>query len=528
MKKRIVSIVLLVCILASALVMNAAAVYTPKYTDYADALFGLELFLGNGIQADGTPDYNLESGITRAQCIVMLLRLLGEENAALSAFYNDPFKDMDDHWATRYVSYAYEMGYTSGTAADAFSPETIASGKMYLTFLLRALGYNDRAGDFDYNTAYEMAAELGLCPKGAYTTDATFYRDDCVFTSYNALCTKMKGSDLTLLDTLVEKGAVEADKAELFMHIGKPSGSDALLDLSVFYHVGLSYSQIKNLFPKGFYGDNYGYCTGSMVADKFSQINFRFENGTDKPSTGADGRLRQIMFDSTRRFSANELAAAIGGEVLGDRIEADFNGSTLTIYPDNGAYTKESKFDYVDGTAPAPTPDTDNAMTNADAQTMLKDYWGTHCAAGGAWYYFADVSGDGIDEMFNVVFDEWDDGLLGIYMVLDGEVVQIAEKYTSSMNSYQIGYYLYTENGRNYILEHNSFLRQGYGQTYYKIYSYTADGAEVILRENSFSGEMNAAGEAASNAVHAEYMKYKAQSKGIMYQTLNGGASDLL
>ncbi len=51
---------------------------------------------------------------------------------------------------------------------------------MYLTFLLRALGYNDKSGDFSYGTAYLKAAETGVCKSGQYTSN-TFYRDDCVY-----------------------------------------------------------------------------------------------------------------------------------------------------------------------------------------------------------------------------------------------------------------------------------------------------------------------------------------------------------
>ena len=80
------------------------------------ALFGLGLFDGYGIRPDGTPDYRLEKTISRAECVVMLPRPLGEEDAALSTKHSVPFRDMDGHWAIRYVEYAYSKGYTSGTS----------------------------------------------------------------------------------------------------------------------------------------------------------------------------------------------------------------------------------------------------------------------------------------------------------------------------------------------------------------------------------------------------------------------------
>lgn len=116
MRKRIVSMLLALCLAVSVLAGGASAAYTAKYTPYADALFGLGLFDGYGIRPDGTPDYRLEKTISRAECVVMLPRLLGEEDAALSTKHSVPFRDMDGHWAIRYVEYAYSKGYTSGTS----------------------------------------------------------------------------------------------------------------------------------------------------------------------------------------------------------------------------------------------------------------------------------------------------------------------------------------------------------------------------------------------------------------------------
>ncbi len=364
MKKKFLSLLLVFC-LAVLPMTGASAAYAPKYTAYADTLFGLGLFQGDGISPDGSPSYRLGDGMTRAECIVMLLRLLGEEGEALSADRATPFRDMDGHWAIRYVSYAYERGYTSGTGADTFSPDSEASAKMYLTFLLRALGYNDRAGDFAYGTAYEKAAELGVCPEGAYTTDAAFYRDDCVYTSCLALRTARKGGGETLLDALAEKNAVDADKAALAAVIGDPGeAADGLLDLFALYYVGSSYSQIQNLFPNGYYREDTGYTTSSLAGVRFGQIAFRFGNGTDRPSTGAAAPLRQFMTDKQRAFTPDALAKAVSGEVLSDRVEAKYGDSTLTIYPENGAYTLNSSVVYTKESGAPLQPE--NAVLNGE------------------------------------------------------------------------------------------------------------------------------------------------------------------
>lgn len=340
---------LALCLAVSVLAGGASAAYTAKYTPYADALFGLGLFNGYGIRPDGSPDYRLEKTISRAECIVMLLRLLGEEDAALSARHSAPFRDMNGHWAAPYVEYAYSKGYTSGTTAATFSPNATVNAKMYLTFLLRTLGYRDKAGDFTYQTSCQKAAELGICPAGAYQTGAPFYRDDCVLTSYFALCTKLKGSEKTLLDTLAEKGAVDTDRAELTKLIGDPAkAGEQLLDLFPLCYVGNSYTQIQNLFPNGYRSGDNGYVTSSLAGIRFGQITYRFDNGTDRPCSGAEAPLRQFLTDMQRPFTPADLAKAIGGTVLDDRIEAEHGGSTLTIYPKDGSYTVNSRVVYTD------------------------------------------------------------------------------------------------------------------------------------------------------------------------------------
>ena len=139
MKKRIVTIVLIICIAASMLTVNASAAYSPKYTDYADVLFGLDMFRGSGICSDGTPAYELGRQMTRAECIVMLLRLLGEEYDGEAYSGKHPFRDIRGHWAANYIAYAYAKGYTNGTGADTFSPDASCTRGQIVTFLYRAL-----------------------------------------------------------------------------------------------------------------------------------------------------------------------------------------------------------------------------------------------------------------------------------------------------------------------------------------------------------------------------------------------------
>ena len=184
---------------------------TVDYNAMAAALKELNLFKGS-FTGYGQ-GFDLELAPTRLQALIMFIRVLGEEEEALAFEGACPFTDVPA-WAERYAAYAYAKGYTKGTSATTFSDGPLYSNAL-LTFVLRALGYSDSAGDFTYNTAFVMAAEIGLISPGEFTNQsAVLLRSSCVQISYNALLTKVKGSDQTLIKTLVANGAVDQAKAE--------------------------------------------------------------------------------------------------------------------------------------------------------------------------------------------------------------------------------------------------------------------------------------------------------------------------
>jgi hypothetical protein len=80
------------------------------------------------------------------------------------------------------VAYAYEKGYTAGQTADRFNPGARIEFRHYVTFLLRALGYNDKAGDFTFATSLDKAVEIGMMDRASadliLREGVTFYRSD--------------------------------------------------------------------------------------------------------------------------------------------------------------------------------------------------------------------------------------------------------------------------------------------------------------------------------------------------------------
>lgn len=117
------------------------------------------------------------------------------------------------------------------------------------------------------------------------------------------------------------------DRAELTKLIGDPAkAGEQILDLFPLCYVGNSYTQIQHLFPNGYRSGGNGYVTSSLAGIRFGQITCRFDNGTDRPCSGAEALPRQFLTDVQRPFTPADLAKAIGGTVLADRIEAEHGG----------------------------------------------------------------------------------------------------------------------------------------------------------------------------------------------------------
>ena len=202
--KKIISMLLCVLILGSlTLTCFASGRSFEKEEKQAELLKTLGLFLGVS-----ETDFDLERAPTRTEALVMLIRLLGEEDEAKEKSCEHPFGDVPE-WADKYVGYAFEKGYTKGVSETEFKGEHRANEQMYLTFVLRALGYSDTDGDFTWDNPYELAKLSGIEAEA----EGEFLRADVVAISFKALsCKTEKGEGELLSDKLIEKGAFTREK----------------------------------------------------------------------------------------------------------------------------------------------------------------------------------------------------------------------------------------------------------------------------------------------------------------------------
>ena len=160
----------------------------------AYALSKLGLMKGVGKDESGKIDFGTGRVPTRAEAVTMLVRILGGEKDAAALGKTHPFTDVPS-WADGYVSYAYERGLTKGVSETLFGSDRETTRTMYLTFLLRALGYDDSGKSQE--ELLELGAALGITH--TEVDIEKFLRSEMIDMSYNALLTRMNGEKGTKL-----------------------------------------------------------------------------------------------------------------------------------------------------------------------------------------------------------------------------------------------------------------------------------------------------------------------------------------
>ena len=192
---------LLIIALLIIIVFNTSIYAT--YESEALVLNKLGLFLGSD------KGFELYRKPNRLEGAVMLLRLLGKEDEALFFDYTHPFTDVPQ-WADPYVGYMYEKGLTKGIGSNLFGSELDLEEEQYMTFVLRALGYDDSQGDFFWEDSmtFALLKNIVTLNQKIVIESGDFLRDHMVLISYEALKSKLNDFDDTLITKLYNEGNV--------------------------------------------------------------------------------------------------------------------------------------------------------------------------------------------------------------------------------------------------------------------------------------------------------------------------------
>ncbi len=222
--KRILSVLMAMVLALTLLPVNCLAADAVEAQAAADAMNAIGLFSGTGTDKQGKPIYELERQPTRQEAITMLVKLVGGAEESSKGGWVTPFTDVDD-WAKNWVGYAYAKGLTAGTSATTFGANDKTTAAQYLTFILKALGY-DATSDFSWDNAWPLAEQVGIS-KGEYNAQTSFTRGDMAIISHRALSAKMKGTSTPLSEVVF--GNQKKEPSSFSIHFIDVGQADAAL-----------------------------------------------------------------------------------------------------------------------------------------------------------------------------------------------------------------------------------------------------------------------------------------------------------
>jgi len=203
-------------VLALAMVFSTITVAFAEGTLGEDAQVCADLGMLQG--ETGTVDAAyVATAPTRLQAAVMFLRLKGLEAEALAFTGEDNFADGEIAWAQGANLIAYlKANPQLGWIGDGtnFNPTGAMTAQAYYKVLLEALGYKQTtaevAGDFTWAEVFTFAASVGL----SKVADVTNYTvNDLAIATVEALKLTVKGTETTLVGSLIATGVVDEAKA---------------------------------------------------------------------------------------------------------------------------------------------------------------------------------------------------------------------------------------------------------------------------------------------------------------------------
>ncbi|NTV88949.1 MAG: S-layer homology domain-containing protein, partial [Clostridiales bacterium] len=216
-KRKILSFILVVCIFASFSLIpyaeSTAQILTT--TEKAEVLNKLSILKG-----DGTGDYKLDNQLKRSEAAAFIIRLLGKESYVLENSDNyiaTSYTDVvSSDWFAPYVGYCSEEGIIAGTGNNQYTPNAFTSEKAFLKLVLVSLGY-EYGNDFSWSEVYAKAYEVKLVTGEEYLTKTednnAFTREGVVNVLYNALSQNKNGTTVSLIQSLINEGAVSKELA---------------------------------------------------------------------------------------------------------------------------------------------------------------------------------------------------------------------------------------------------------------------------------------------------------------------------
>lgn len=281
-----------------------------SYEGVASQLYSLRVLLGDGV------NFNLDQLPDRQQACVMVVRMRGEEAAALAAYQAGeitcPFTDVTDEWVKPYLAWLYDKEIVLGTGEGKFG-NSVCTPEMYITFMLRALGYtvawDPNSGDGEwpdvfYGDVRNFARSLHLWDD-LLEAEPAFNRGVMSAVTYQTLAANVKGEENRLLSVLAQVGAIDADMAQPILELYDKVDAAAALELA---SVPLTDGAMR--------------LTGEMVQEEYQILSAIGTPEGDVTETAYGG----LTFDVGMDFTEGKSELAVSGEM-----KVTASGADMTV-----------------------------------------------------------------------------------------------------------------------------------------------------------------------------------------------------
>ncbi len=256
MKKKILSLLLSVALMAGMLAVPTSAATTVTESDLA-----LATLQSMGVVDATTP--SLTSGLTRAQFADMIIKITDNTSLLTTVSTRSLFSDVtSSYWATSQINLAYQLGYMNGNGDGTFSPDrTITLGEA-VTTVLRVLGYTSTDIGYVWPTDYISAAQsMGLLDD-IDTTASTFTYGDGISLLATMLVTETSAGK----DYMDGLGA--SSVSDVFILSNDETNGTATDQLYVYSSSGFSYYTQAIEIPD----DLVMSCRGTLLTDSSGEV----------------------------------------------------------------------------------------------------------------------------------------------------------------------------------------------------------------------------------------------------------------
>jgi len=339
--KKVLSLVLVVAMIASMLIVGAAAAEETQYPEAAAVISGIKVMEGDerGMRYGDT--------VTREEAAAIICRLLLGNTAETLAIAttNAPFANVAaTRWSAGYIAYLKGQGIISGVSATEFDPTAPVTGIAFAKMLLTAVGYG-KAGEFD-GAAWDINTVTFANENGIFAgtndlilTDAAT-REECMLYAYNALTVPTVKYNKTFESYYTGSSALQpvTDKAELVKYslaatkFGLTADDKNVTDVfgrpATNFYLGteLLAGPVVNAAPS-FTMEN--AATGATLYAKLG--------------TAASAKIKTVQ-----QWTDGKLAAWTGKIAADDKTEIAGNGAVTEAYINGEVLTLVTVYEYID------------------------------------------------------------------------------------------------------------------------------------------------------------------------------------